>query len=103
MEKIFFAALVAIFAIGPGIAQAQDSAGHSGQASTHSAQSAGHSLAASGKAVSAIGAVPLKVVGGIGKAADAAGDALLNAAGQPLKVDDETVTVGPPPSEALNR
>ncbi len=85
---------------------------HSGQAiqnttkaGSHGSASAGHAIGASGQATSAAAAVPLAVGGSAGAASNKIAKDLINAAtapiGTPLVITDETITVGPPPDEAL--
>ena len=103
MKKIILTALCLLAPLGS--AYAQGSVGHSAQAVKHGSQAAAnsaasvaHGLVAAGKVTSGVAAVPLKAVGAVGKAADAAGDALMQEAGTgPLPVSDEAITAGPPP------
>lgn len=85
---------------------------HSGQASleaskagSHASKSAFHAIVASGQVTSAASAVPLAIGGSAGAMSAEIAEDLIDAAtapeGAPLHITDETVTVGPPPDEAL--
>ncbi len=86
---------------------------HSGRAVTHGSQasdqasnSAAHAIAGSGQTVSGAASVPFMASGASGAASAQVGEDLHDAAtapiGEPLKITDETITVGPPPDHALN-
>ena len=76
-----------------------------GKAVSHGSSSAGHALIGSGQVTSAASAVPLAVGGSAGAVATEIANDLMEAAtapiGTPLEITDESVTVGPPPDEAL--
>ncbi|TLS65307.1 mechanosensitive ion channel protein MscS [Mariprofundus erugo] len=74
---------------------------HSGKASGQLAQSAGHATASGAQVVSGIAAVPLVAAGAVGASAATSGNALANAADQPLEVSDEVMTAGPSPDQML--
>jgi len=85
---------------------------HSGQAiretgksGSHASASVGHAIAGSGQVTSAASAIPLAVVGSAGAVSAKVSSELMEAAtapiGTPLEISDESVTAGPPPSEAL--
>jgi hypothetical protein len=88
-------------------ALAQGSGQNFSDAVTHSTQGLGQSLVGGAQVSSAIVAVPLKLVGAVGHASDRGGETLMNFAkedgNQALPVADETITVGPAPSQALQR
>jgi hypothetical protein len=77
----------------------------SGNAASAGSKSAAHAIAASGQVTSAASAVPLSVSGAVGGASGQIGKDLMDAAtgpiGKPLAITDETITVGPPPDQAL--
>lgn len=73
----------------------------SGQASYHASKSAAHAIVASGQVVSAATAVPFAIGGSLGAVSNEIANDLLDAATAPLEITDQTVTVGPPPGEAL--
>ena len=73
----------------------------SGNASYHASKSAAHAIVASGQVVSAAAAVPFAVGGSLGAVSNEIANDLLDAATAPLEITDQTVTVGPPPGEAL--
>ena len=93
-------------------AMAQDSIGHSTQASGHSTQASKHSALASRDAVAGtaawatgIAAIPLLSVGMAGVASIDAADRLMSGGspgiGEPLEIADETYVRSPSPSEAM--
>lgn len=77
----------------------------SGKASLHSSAAIAHGIAGSGQVVSAVAAVPFYAIGTVGQASKQVGITLMEAAtapiGAPLIISEETVTVGPPPNDAL--
>lgn len=78
---------------------AADSMGNAGTASKQSGQALKHGALASGQVVSATVAVPLVVVGEMGKVAGKAGEGLMEfAIDQPLEVSDTTITADPAPA-----
>lgn len=78
---------------------AADSIGNAGLASQQSGQALKHGALASGQVVSATVAVPLVVVGEVGKAAGKAGEGLMEfAIDEPLEVSDTTITADPAPA-----
>lgn len=82
-----------------GSSLAADSIGNAGIASQQSGQALKHGALASGQVVSATVAVPLVVVGEVGKAAGKAGEGLMEfAIDQPLEVSDTTITADPAPA-----
>jgi hypothetical protein len=87
-------------------ASAGGSAEHFSESLAHSAQAVGHSAAAGFKVVFAAAAVPLIVVGEIGKASGEIGEELWEEAnrpiGEPLEITGEVVIAGPAPAEAIN-
>jgi len=106
MKKITLTLAVLLSAITGGQqAMAGGSMQHASQASAHSVQASGHAALASAQLTSAAVAIPLQLVGAVGAVSGHAGDALMQQANddftKPLNVSDETVTAGPPPSEAL--
>lgn len=85
---------------------------HSGQAiretgksGSHASASVGHALAGSGQVTSAASAMPFAIVGSAGAVSTKVSNELMEAAtapiGTPLEITEESITVGPPPSEAL--
>ncbi len=86
-------------------AMAQGSTQHSGQAVKYSALAVGHGAVGSAKMTSAVVAVPLLAVGAVGAVSAEMGKSLVEAAndpiGEPLKISDETITVGPTPDQAI--
>ncbi|HEX9585662.1 MAG TPA: mechanosensitive ion channel protein MscS [Gammaproteobacteria bacterium] len=93
--------------LSPGVAVAQSSLQHSGQAVTHSLQAIGEGMVAGAKLVSGVAAVPLKAAGAVGELSSDMGDALWEAANAPaagpLPLTDDVITIGPPPGEAIRR
>lgn len=93
--------------LSPGVAVAQSSLQHSGQAVTHSLQAIGEGMVAGAKLVSGVAAVPLKAAGAVGELSSDMGDALWEAANAPaagpLLLTDDVITIGPPPGEAIRR
>jgi hypothetical protein len=87
-------------------ASAGGAAEHFSESLAHSAQAVGHSAAAGFKVVFAAAAVPLMIVGEIGKASGEIGEELWEEAnrpiGEPLAITEETVIAGPAPAEAVN-
>ena len=87
-------------------ATAGGAAEHFSESLAHSAQAVGHSAAAGFKVVFAAAAVPLMVVGEIGKASGEIGEELWEEAnrpiGAPLAITEEVVIAGPAPAEAVN-
>jgi hypothetical protein len=86
---------------------------HSGQAvqegvkaSGHASKSAAHAIVGTGQVVSGAVAVPLAIGGSAGAVSAQSAKGLMDAAtapvGTPLEITDESVTAGPPPSEALD-
>ena len=104
--KTFIATTLLIGAVAAQPAQAQGSVQHSGQALVHSTKALGHSVAGGAKLASGVVAVPLIAIGASGQVSQQAGEDLWAIAhepiGTPLPVSDETVTAGPPPSQAIN-
>jgi len=89
-------------------AYAQGSSGqHFSEAIGHSVQAAGHSVVGSAKLVSGTIAVPLIVIGGVGKVSQSAGEELWDIANQPigtpLPISEETVSAGPAPNIAIKK
>ncbi len=111
MQKIAFGIVfallysVSVYAADATTTHAEEALKHTGQASGNASASAAHSIAATGQVTSAVSAVPLKISGAVGAVSNKAGDALIDAAntpiGKPLVVTDETISAGPPPSEAI--
>ncbi|MGR5148260.1 hypothetical protein ACQKP8_17130 [Photobacterium alginatilyticum] len=88
------------------------SGNHSGQAlketgesGSHASASVGHSIAGSGQVTSGASAIPLAVVGSVGTVSKTVSNELMEAAtapiGTPLEITEESISAGPPPSEAL--
>lgn len=94
-------ALLALFAAAP--VHAQGFSQSAADSTKHSAKAVGHSVAAGGKLVSGVVAVPLLIVGGVGQASMAAGQALWETADGPLPVAEESFTAGPNPGKAMNK
>lgn len=94
-------ALLALFAAAP--VHAQGFSRSVAESTKHSAKAVGHSVAAGGKLVSGVAAVPLLIVGGVGQASMAAGQALWETADGPLPVAEESFTAGPNPGKAMNK
>lgn len=76
------------------------SAKNTTMASGHTAAASANGVAVSGQVASGAVALPLKVVGALGTAADKTGNILLDASGisKPLPVSDDTVSAGPAPT-----
>jgi hypothetical protein len=96
-----------LFSLAPTLpANAGGAAEHFSESLEHSAQAVGHSAAAGFKVVFAAAAVPLLVVGEIGKASGEIGEELWEEAnrpiGEPLAITEEAVIAGPAPAEAVN-
>jgi hypothetical protein len=76
-----------------------------GKAGSNASKSAAHSIAASGQVTSAASAIPLAIGGSVGAESSEIAKDLMDAAtapaGTPLIITDETITIGPPPDEAL--
>ncbi len=87
-------------------AQAQGSTQHVSQAVVHSTQAVGHSIAGGAKLASGVIAIPLIAIGASGQVSQQAGESLWDIAnepiGTPLPITEETITAGPPPSQAIN-
>ena len=78
------------------------SAEHFSESLGHSVQAVGHSTVAGFKLVSGSVAIPLVIVGEIGKASGEAGEALWEEANTPLPLTEQVLTVGPSPAEAMS-
>lgn len=110
MKKLFLAiaAIIAftsstnVIASGNHSGQALKETGKSG---SHASASVGHSVAGSGQVTSAASAMPLAVVGSVGTVSKTVSNELMEAAtapiGTPLEITEESISAGPPPSEAL--
>ena len=85
--------------------QAGGSAEASAQAINHSLEAIGYTVESGIKLASGAVAVPLMIVGEIGKASEEIGDDLWEEANspphEPFPVTDEVITVGPEPAEQL--
>ena len=83
---------------------AADSIGNATASVKHSGNAIKHGAVASGQLVSGAVAVPLVVVGELGKASGKAGDALMDVAldKQPLEISDTNVTAEPAPAIVMN-
>lgn len=83
---------------------AADSIGNAAASVKHSGKAIKHGAIASGQLVSGAVAVPLVVVGELGKASGKAGDALMDVATdkQPLEISDANVTAEPVPAVVMN-
>lgn len=92
-------ALLALLAAAP--VHAEGFSRNMAESTKHSAQAVGHSSAAGAQLVSGVAAVPLMVIGGVGQASMAAGQALWQAADGPLPVTEESFTAGPKPDRAM--
>lgn len=96
---------VSTYSFAQSIAESQQAVKESVKAGSAASKASIHAIAASGQTTSAASAVPLLISGAAGTASGKAGSDLLNTAtqpiGQPLQVTDETITVGPPPDQAL--
>ena len=106
--KILAAGLASVsLAVGAPLASAGGASEHSSRALQASAEAVGNALVAGVKLVSGVLAVPLGVSGQIGTASGELSDALWEEAntpyGEALPVDDDLVTAGPAPGEALRR
>ncbi|MBF0572359.1 MAG: hypothetical protein HQK69_01165 [Desulfamplus sp.] len=77
----------------------------SGKAGAHASNSAAHAIISTGKVTSAASAIPLSIGGAAGAVSSEIANDLMDAAtapaGTPLEISDESVSVGPPPDEAL--
>lgn len=82
---------------------AADSIGNAAASVKHSGKAIKHGAVASGQLVSGAVAVPLVVVGEIGKASGKAGEALMDVATdkQPLEISDENITAEPAPAVVM--
>lgn len=80
-------------------------ASHGSQASQHASGSAAHAIMASGQVVSGAASVPFMASGASGAVSAQIGEDLNKAATAPadgpLEISDETITVGPPPDQAM--
>ncbi len=111
MKKIFGLISVLVIVLGfstPGFSKDTHSdraVTHGSQASGHASGSAAHAIAGSGQAVSGAASVPFMASGASGAASAQVGEDLHDAAtapiGEPLKITDETITIGLPPDQAL--
>jgi uncharacterized membrane protein len=74
-------------------------------ASKHSVLSVTHGIKASGQVVSGVVAVPLLVVGQVGSASLATGEALMDhaVASEPLTVTEMTITADPTPAKTMQK
>ena len=77
------------------------SAEHFSESLGHSVQAIGHSTVAGFKLVSGSVAIPLVIVGEIGKASGEAGEALWEEANTSLPLTEKVLTVGPSPADAM--
>ena len=79
---------------------------HSGRAVQHSGNAIGYSLVATGQFVAGALAIPLGFSAQVGTVSGQMSDELWEAAnapiGAPLPITEQTITVGPPPGEAIN-
>ncbi len=79
---------------------------HSGEASANSVQAIAHTSIAGIKLASGVTAVPLLIVGEIGKISGQAGEELWEETnrpiGEPLEITDEIITSGPSPEDVMN-
>ncbi len=82
---------------------AADSMSNAAASVKHSGKAIKHGAVASGQLVSGAVAVPLVVVGEIGKASGKAGEALMDVATdkQPLEISDENITAEPAPAVVM--
>lgn len=82
---------------------AADSVGNAGASLNHSGKAIKHAAIASGQVVSGAAAVPLIVVGEVGKASGKAGEALMNVAtdSEPLEVTDINLTAEAAPAVVM--
>lgn len=82
---------------------AADSVGNAGASLNHSGKAIKHAAIASGQVVSGAAAVPLIVVGEVGKASGKAGEALMNVAtdSEPLEVTDMNLTAEAAPAVVM--
>ena len=94
-------ALLALLATAP--VHAQGFSQSVADSTKHSVKAVGHSVAAGGKLVSGVVAAPLMIVGGVGQASMAAGQALWQTADGPLPVTEESFTAGPNPGQAMKK
>jgi len=85
-------------------ALAADSIGNIAASVKHSGKAIKHGAIASGQLVSGAVAVPLVVVGELGKASGKAGETLMDVATdkQPLEVSDANITAEPTPAVVMN-
>ncbi len=78
---------------------------HFSRGAGHSTKAVGHSATASGKAMLSVAALPFAVVGSVGQLSSHASEEMWDLANRPigtsLPISDVTLTVGPPPEEAL--
>lgn len=70
---------------------------HSAQASEHLSLAGAHASTGGAKFTAGVAAVPLLVVGEIGKGAGATGEVLWENANSPLEISEQTIVAGPPP------
>ncbi|MGV8836904.1 hypothetical protein [Cellvibrio sp.] len=82
---------------------AADSIGNAAASVKHSGKAIKHGAVASGQLVSGAVAVPLVVVGELGKASGKAGEALMDVATdkQPLEISDANITAEPAPAVVM--
>lgn len=105
MNKLSSVFAVMVLASISQVSLAADSLGNAGEAAKHSGQAIKHGATASGQVVSGAVAVPLIVVGEVGKLSTKAGEALLDVAtdSEPLEISDTSVTAAPAPSEVMKK
>jgi hypothetical protein len=104
-SKIIKLVVVISMLFGSVSAMAAGPSEHMSQASAHSAQAIAQTSVAGVKIVSGVVAVPLMLVGGVGKASGQAGHALWDSAnqpiGEPLTITDEIITSTVSPDQAM--
>jgi hypothetical protein len=103
-SMIAAALLIPTIGIQPALAQVSGSAQHLSQSLTHSGQAIGHASIGTVKLTAAVVAVPLKIVGTVGRASGHAGDAIWDFANEPAKplaLGDDTLTAAPTPAQAM--
>ena len=99
-------AVAAVLLLVAGQAQAGRALEHSGQALQHSAEAVGYAMVGATQFVFGVLAVPFGVAGNLGKVSADMSDAMWEVAnapiGEPLPVAEESISTGPPPSQALS-
>lgn len=101
MNKIYSMLLASVLTLAPHLSQADGFSSNLGHSASHASKGLAYTGVAGLQLTSAVAAVPLLVIGHIGKASQHAGDEMISFSNKEFEIGDSTVSRVLPPKEAL--